>query len=42
MLNEFLPVGDDRRSFARADESHDMRHLKQLQKVEAALTRLDA
>jgi hypothetical protein len=42
MLNEFLPVGDDRRSFARADESHDMRHLKQLQKVEATLTRLNA
>ncbi len=42
MLNEFLPVGDDRRSFARADESHDMRRLKQLHKVDAALARLEA
>jgi len=42
MLNEFLPVGDDRRSFARADESHDMRRLKQLHKVEVALARLQA
>ncbi len=42
MLNEFLPVGDDRRSFASADDSHDMRRLKQLRKVDAALARLEA
>ena len=42
MLNEFLSVGDDRRSFARVDESHETRRLKQLYKVEAALARLDA
>jgi hypothetical protein len=42
MLNEFLAVGDDRRSFARVDESHETRRLKQLHKVEAALARLDA
>ena len=42
MLNEFLPVGDDRRSFARADQSHDMRRLEQLHKVEAALARVEA
>lgn len=42
MLNEFLPVGDNRRSFASADESHDMRRLKQLHKVGAALARLEA
>lgn len=42
MLNEFLPVGDDRRSFARVNESHETRRLKQLHKVEAALARLDA
>ena len=42
MLNEFLSVGDDRRSFARVDESHETRRLKQLHKVEAALARLDA
>jgi len=42
MLNEFLPVGDDRRSFARTDESHAVRRLKQLHKVDAALARLEA
>lgn len=42
MLNEFLPVGDDRRAFARGDESHETRRLNQLHKVEASLGRLDA
>ncbi|NDC62910.1 MAG: aminoglycoside phosphotransferase family protein, partial [Planctomycetia bacterium] len=42
MLNEFLPVGDDRRTFARGDESQAARHRTQLNKVEAALARLDA
>ena len=42
MLNEFLPVGDDRRAFARGDHSHADRHREQLNKVDAALTRLDA
>lgn len=42
MLNEFLPVGDDRRTFARGDQSHATRHDEQLKKVEAALARLDA
>ena len=39
MLNEFLPVGDGRRSFACADQSHESRLVNQLRKVEAALTR---
>ena len=42
MLNEFLPVGDDRRVFARGEESHATRRRDQLKKVEAALARLDA
>jgi len=42
MLNEFLPVGDDRRAFARANESHATRRLNQLHKIEAALARLEA
>jgi hypothetical protein len=41
MLNEFLPVGDDRRAFARGEESHATRRHDQLQKVDAALARLD-
>jgi hypothetical protein len=42
MLNEFLPVGDDRRTFARGSEAHAIRRLGQLEKVEAALARLNA
>ncbi len=42
MLNEFLPVGDDRRTFARGEEAHAARRHDQLKKVEAALARLDA
>ena len=42
MMNEFLPVGDDRRTFARGSEAHAARRLGQLQKVEAALARLNA
>jgi len=42
MLNEFLPAGIDRRSFARGDESHEARQLNQIRKVQAALTLLDA
>ena len=42
MFNEFLPVGDDRRAFARGEESHATRRHDQLQKVEATLARLDA
>ena len=42
MLNEFLPVGDDRRAFAHGHESHEARLLRQLQKVEAAIGRLEA
>jgi hypothetical protein len=45
MLNEFLPVGDERRAFARADERHDDRPGRlgdQLRKVEATLARLGA
>jgi hypothetical protein len=41
MLNEFLPVGDERRSFARANQSHELRLTNQLHKVEAALARLE-
>lgn len=40
MLNEFLPVGDERRAFARADQGHESRLTNQLHKVEAALARL--
>ena len=42
MLNEFLPVGDTRRAFARADISLESRRADQLRKVEAALARLEA
>lgn len=42
MLNEFLATGGDRRAFARGHESHASRQRNQLQKVEAALTRLHA
>lgn len=42
MLNEFLPAGNDRRSFARGHERHDARQLNQIRKVEAALVPLDA
>jgi hypothetical protein len=42
MLNEFLPVGDDRRTFAQGEEAHVARCRDQLKKVEAALARLDA
>jgi len=42
MMNEFLPVGDDRRAFARGDQSHAARRHEQLTKVEAILARLDA
>jgi hypothetical protein len=42
MLNEFLPLGDDRRTFARGSEAHAARRLGQLEKVEASLTRLSA
>lgn len=42
MLNEFLPVGDDRRTFARGEESLAARRHDQLSKVEAALARLEA
>jgi hypothetical protein len=42
MLNDFLSTGDDRRSFARADECHDARRRNQLAKVEAALMRIDS
>lgn len=45
MLNEFLPVGDERRAFAHAEERHDDRPGRldrQLRKVEAALARLGA
>ncbi len=41
MMNEFLPVGDDRRAFARGNEGHESRRLGQLHKIEAALARLD-
>jgi hypothetical protein len=41
MLNEFLPVGDERRTFARANQSHELRLTNQLHKVEAALARLE-
>jgi hypothetical protein len=41
MLNESLPVGDERRAFARADQSHESRLTNQLHKVEAALARLE-
>ncbi|MCX7412421.1 MAG: aminoglycoside phosphotransferase family protein [Planctomycetia bacterium] len=41
MLNEFLPVGDTRRAFARTDESLEHRQMIQLQKVETALARLE-
>jgi len=42
MLNEFLPVGDDRRTFARGEESLAARRHDQLTKVEAALARFEA
>ena len=42
MLNEFLPVGDERRAFARADQGHESRLTNQLHKVEAALAHLQA
>lgn len=42
MLNEFLPVGDTRRAFARADERLETLRAEQLQKVEASLARLEA
>ena len=41
MLNEFLPMGDTRRAFARADISLESRRADQLRKVEAALARLE-
>ena len=40
MLNEFLPVGDDRRAFARVEENREIHRHSQLEKVEAALARL--
>jgi hypothetical protein len=42
MLNEFLPVGDVRRTFAHTKGSPEDRQIKQLRKVVAALTRLEA
>jgi hypothetical protein len=42
MLNEFLPVGSDRRTFAHGTESHHARRLNQLRKVEAILSRIGA
>jgi len=42
MLNEFLSAGNDRRTFARENDSREARQLNQLRKVEAALTRLHA
>ena len=42
MLNEFLPVSDDRRMFAHGERSKATRHNEQLKKVEAAITRLHA
>ena len=41
MLNEFLPVGDDRRAFARSNERLETRRLNQLRKVEAVLARFE-
>jgi hypothetical protein len=41
-MNEFLPVGDDRRTFARGSETHAARQLDQLEKVEAAIAQLNA
>ena len=40
MLNEFLPVGEIRRSFALTADDHEVRQARQLQKVDAAVTRL--
>jgi hypothetical protein len=40
MLNEFLPVGDQRRSFAREDEDQAQRRGRQLQKVREALSQI--
>jgi hypothetical protein len=42
MLNEFLPAGSMRRSFARTDDSPETRQMSQLQKVEAALSQFEA
>jgi hypothetical protein len=41
MLNEFLPVGNRRRSFARSEEDFVQRQEMQLDKVEAAVSRLE-
>lgn len=41
MLNEFLPEGNERRSFARSAQSHESRLTNQLHKVSAALARIE-
>jgi len=41
MLNEFSPVGNRRRSFARSEEDSVQRQGMQLDKVEAAVSRLE-
>ena len=40
MLNEFLPVGEDRRAFARGYDDTETRRALQLDKVDRSLTRL--
>jgi hypothetical protein len=42
MLNDFLPVGSRRRSFARTAEDQQQRQRTQLQKARAALEQLSS